>query len=506
MCGILCIVNNHFKKDELDKALALMNHRGPDFTDSTLINNVYLGHNRLSILDLSNSANQPFSINEYLMIYNGEVYNYKELIIRFNLKVKTNCDTEVVLLMYIKFGHKALEYFNGMFSIVIYNTIKNTIFVARDRLGIKPLYYSETSKGLIFSSEIEPILRLNNYDYDDFAIRQYKKLRITVKNHTVYKNIFHFPAGYYFDGRQKLKYWELNIEKKPPPSDEELAFLIEDAVHIRKRSDVPIGSYLSGGLDSTILSYLLKPDYTYTVGFNNENEFKWSELANNQCIKSNHIKTLIDENEFLKLAANMITKRKEPLSVPNEVLIFKMTKIVRNNNKVVLSGEGADELFWGYHRIFNKVNLLNLHDIKISEFDKYYCYGTHNDNEVIEYALEGLPGKSGIDKLGFFFQTTHLQGLLRRLDNATMLCGVEARVPFVDHRIVEALAGVPFEWKMGNSFKEPLKRLFRGKIPSEIINREKVGFPVPLKKIFDVHLESYDQWLNFNIRVLKQNG
>ena len=143
----------------------------------------------------------------------------------------------------------------------------------------------------------------------------------------------------------------------------------------------------------------------------------------------------ISPKEFLDITKRMVAKRKEPLSVPNEVLLYQMTKEVKKKNTVVLSGEGADELFWGYDRIFRWAHNIK-HDINISEFDQYYCYGTHDDDEVLDYALENLPGYKAIDKIAYFFQTIHLQGLLRRLDNSTMLCSVEARVPFVDHRLV----------------------------------------------------------------------
>ena len=179
-----------------------------------------------------------------------------------------------------------------------------------------------------------------------------------------------------------------------------------------------------------------------------------------------------------------------------------MTKNVKKENTVVLSGEGADELFFGYDRIFKWA--FNASSLDIRSFDKKYCYGTHNDDEVLEFAIENLPGEKVIDKIAYFFQIFHLHGLLRRLDNSTMLCSVEARVPFVDHRLVELLAGTPFSWRMGKSFKQPLKTIFNDLIPKSIINRPKVGFPVPLEIIFPVDDPIYtnspmDNWLMFNL-------
>ncbi len=505
MCGILASINTKYKAENLNKALLLMEHRGPDNQSDILVDGHYLGHVRLSIIDLNSRSNQPFISDNYYMIYNGEVYNYKELINEHKLKVKTSSDTEVVLEMYKKYGTNCLQYFNGMFAFFIYNRNNNDIFVARDRLGIKPLYFRENEDSIDFSSEISPLLFLKDSKTDELGIRQYRKLRMTIKNYTLYQDIKFFPAGHYFLNGNFYKYWDLDVSPKPAPDDKVLKESIYKAVMLRKRSDVAIGSYLSGGLDSTILTYLLKPTNTWTVGFNNLNEFDWSLLANKK-LNSIHTQVVVDNKKFIETAKFMINKRKEPLSVPNEVLIYLMTKEVKKQNTVVLSGEGADELFWGYDRIFRWANTIKT--IQINEFDEKYCYGTNKDDEVLYFALENIPGKTPLAKIGYYFQIYHLQGLLRRLDNATMLNSVEARVPFVDHNLVEMMAGTPFDWKMGNSVKEPLKRLFKNLIPKEIINRKKIGFPVPLNTIFETdinkHIKPMDAWLLFNLKNIKK--
>ena len=503
MCGILGIIKLKKQNATFRKSLRLMDHRGPDFSGEYVNQSVYLGHNRLSILDLNKRANQPLHIDDYRIIFNGEVYNYKELINEYYLKVTTSSDTEVILLMYIKFGPKCLNFFNGMFSLIIYNEKNDEIFIARDRLGIKPLYYKKIGDETIFSSEIASILNIYPDEYDEFGIRQYSKLRMTINGYTIYKNIKVFPPGHYWLNGKTVRYWDLDVQSKDPPDDDELLWLINDAVELRKRSDVPVGSYLSGGLDSTILTYILKPQNTWTVGFNKMNEFKWSEIAN-EGLNTIHHKTIIDKDSFIETAKWMISKRKEPLSVPNEVLLYLMTKNVKRKNTVILSGEGADELFLGYDRIFNWA--YEAKSLNINEFDEKYSYGTHKDNEVLDFALEGLPGLSVFDKISYFFQVHHLNGLLRRLDNSTMLCSVEARVPFVDHRLVELIAGTPFSWRMGSSIKEPLKRIYKDLIPHEIINREKIGFPVPLESIFfhrNDNKNPMDSWLKFNMAELQ---
>ncbi len=502
MCGILASFHTGYNIKQLDDALKLMTHRGPDHQSGSLVDQHYLGHTRLSILDLNDRSNQPFISAGFHMIYNGEVYNYKELIKEHHLQVQTTSDTEVVLEMYKKYGESCLQHLNGMFAFAIYNEHNGDIFIARDRLGIKPLYIRENGNSIEIASEIAPLLELKESPIDDFGIRQYRKLRMTIKGYTCYSDIKTFPPAHYYKNGKFTSYWELDISRKEAPKDEDLNELIRHAVRLRKRSDVPIGSYLSGGLDSTILTYLLKPTHTWTVGFENLNEFEWSALANEH-LQSIHHQILVDKEKFIAAGEYMIRKKREPLSVPNEILIHLMTQAVKKENTVVLSGEGADELFWGYDRIFKWAHTAQ--QLSINEFDARYCYGTNSDDEIIDFALENIPGELPLDKIGYYFQIHHLQGLLRRLDNSTMLNSVEARVPFVDHRLIEMMAGTPFEWRMGNSFKEPLKRIFKELIPDEIIERKKIGFPVPLSAIFqkDHHATPMDAWLLFNLKNFK---
>ena len=505
MCGILAYLGNKIQNEKFRSALDLMNHRGPDNTGVECYDNIMLGHKRLSIIDLSSSSNQPFEISDYVIVFNGEIYNYIELKREHSIQTTTDSDTEVLLRMYIKYGYKCLGYLNGMFSFIIYNKITQDIFVARDRLGIKPLYVFEKNNEIIFSSEISSILYLYPSDFDEFGLRQYRKLRMTLKGYTIYEDIKQFPAASYSINGKITKYWDITPKQTKNPKDEELDFLLRDSVNLRKRSDVPVGTYLSGGLDSTILTYLLKPDHTWTVGFPEMNEFDWADIAD-ELLDSKHHKIIVSKDNFLETGEWMIKKRKEPLSVPNEILIYLMTKAVKKENTVVLSGEGADELFWGYDRIFRWAN--SQETLLISDFDEKYCYGSNPDHEVIDFALENLPGDNPLEKIAYFFQIHHLHGLLRRVDNSTMLCSVEARVPFVDHRLIEMMIGASFDWKMGNSFKEPLKRLYKGIIPQSIIDRKKIGFPVPLESIFsnkvDTKTAPMDAWLEYNINLVKQ--
>ena len=504
MCGILFTNDPNVNKKAFLDALHTMKHRGPDAPGGYVsYKDNQLGHNRLKIIDLNNRSNQPLKSKnkKYDIIFNGEIYNYDELAKKYKLEMITKSDTEVLLELYILLGPKMLQELNGMFSLVIYNNQTSEIFVARDRLGIKPLYFTQKHNFITLSSEISPIIQLYNFsEIDDIGIRQYKKLRAFFNGRTYLKNIQMFPAGHFMEKNKLQKYWSLPIGEKDYPKDDDLIDLLKSSVEYRCISDVEVGSYLSGGIDSTLIASLAKKVHSWTVGFNSLNEFEWGKLGA-EFIGTSHHEILFEEENFLNSAKLMIKKRKEPLSVPNEVLLYEMTKQVKTKNTVVLSGEGADELFFGYDRIFawaqqNKWDL--------DSFDNYYSYGSHKDNEIIEDVLAPFMNYGEcIDIVAAFFQVAHLHGLLRRLDNATMLSSVEARVPFVDHRLVEKMAGVPFNYRFQNGIsKFPLKKLFKNYLPKKIINREKIGFPVPISKIFNNKINPMDQWLEFNMHTL----
>ncbi len=509
MCGILFTNNPNINRELFIEALNMMNHRGPDADGYKEQGSIKLGHKRLKVVDLEDRSNQPFNspCGRYSIIFNGEIYNFRELRSEFKLNCLTSSDTEVILKLYIKLGLRFLEYLEGMFAFIIYDKKQNEFFVARDRLGVKPLYFLKEKNYITLSSEIAPLLRFsNNLEIDDIALRQYKKLRTFFNERTIYKSIKVFPAANYFFDNKFQSYWKLSESDQAPPCDEEISELIKNSISMRLNADVSYGSFLSGGIDSTIITKLSKPKHTWTVGFENKNEFHWSMIPAKE-IGSKHHQILIQNDEFKELAKFMIKKRREPLSVPNEVLIYKMACNVKKENTIILSGEGADELFFGYDRIFTWAQ--NTASWDIEEFSKLYSYGSNLDIEIVEDAISPfIHLESPIKIVSHFFQLAHLKGLLRRLDNSTMLSSVEARVPFVDsHKLIERLSGVPFNYRMLNGVvKAPLKRVFADQINPEIIQRKKVGFPVPLKDIFkDSHNNKnpMDNWFDFNLKCLQ---
>ena len=512
MCGLL-YTNINFEKEDFLKALKLMHHRGPDASGHYFHNQHKFGHNRLKILDLNDISNQPFFSQDrrYLIIYNGEIFNFRELAKEHKLNLQTSSDTEVLLELYIKFGEGMLQMLNGMFAFIIYDSQNDELFIARDRLGIKPLYLYEKGNEIIISSEINAIVYLNNeVQLDDIGKRQYLKLRTFFNNRTIYKDIKFFPAGHYMKSGKIKKYWEYPEGSQKPPSIDELNELVTNAVNRWKIADVPVGSFLSGGLDSTIVTALSNTQHSWTSGFHSMNEFEWGKLASTH-IKTEHHELLVDKDQFRDTLDHMIKVRREPLSVPNEVMLFLMSKQASEYNTVIMAGEGADEIFFGYDRIFRWA--YSAKEWNLEQFTKLYAYGAEDDYEIIDEIITPFQQKfkKPIDIVSAFFQTDHLHGLLRRLDNSTMLASIEARVPFVDHTLIERLAGVPFDWKMENGIvKSPLKKAFSSYIPKEIIDRKKVGFPVPLELI-DFNIDksrsnNYDDWLNYNLDQLSLNN
>jgi asparagine synthase (glutamine-hydrolysing) len=505
MCAILFCKNDKISESEFVKALELMMFRGPDVHGCRFIkNNCYLGHNRLKIIGINDASNQPFKSEDgrHVIIFNGEIYNYRELALQYSINLATQSDTELLIKLYIKYGSQMVSWLNGIFTFVIYDTYTNNYFIARDRLGVKPLYIYDKNDTFIISSEIAPIIYLTKTKkIDEIGLRQYKKLRTFYNNHTLYADIKFFPAAHYYSGEHFFRYWEFPNISQDSPEDEELRYLIESSVNYRCVADVEVGSFLSGGIDSTIVAKLCSKPHTWTIGSPTNNEFKYARIAA-QKFDTIHHEVNFDESEFIPLATSMIKKRCEPLSVPNEVLLYKMSLAVKTKNTVVLSGEGADELFFGYDRIFRWAQGIKEWDIK--GFDKYYSYGTHEDFEILDYVIEPFKQYgSPINMLAAFFQISHLHGLLRRLDYASMLAAVEAREPFVDYRLIEKMAGVSFNYRMKDEIvKAPLKRIFADIIPQEIIDREKIGFPVSIDKIFNNRINAYDSWLTFNLETL----
>ncbi|MBL9186266.1 MAG: asparagine synthase (glutamine-hydrolyzing) [Opitutaceae bacterium] len=510
MCGILFTNRPGIEREEFLAALATMQHRGPDSPGGyARLGDSQLGHNRLSVVDLNPRSDQPFWSRDrrHVIVFNGEIYNYRELARAHGIVLRTGSDTELLLELWQRHGQKMLGWLYGMFAFVILDTVTGETFVARDRLGVKPLYVHESDEGVIVASELAAILQLvPDAAVDAFAVRQYRAMRGFFGGRTLYQGIEMFPAGCFARNGKITRFWSLPEGPQAPPEDDELDALLRSAVDYRLIADVPVGSYLSGGLDSSIIAALAQRSHTWVTGLPDENEFLWAAQAARH-LGTEHRAIVVTPGRFPETAREMIAARREPLAVPNEVLLFEMTRAVKTKNTVVLSGEGADELFAGYDRIFRWAGESRAWDLR--EFARRYCYGGEPDLEVVEDAVAPFVGRGEpFAIVSAFFQIAHLHGLLRRLDNATMLCGVEGRVPFVDHRLVERLAGVPLDYKMAAGVvKAPLKRVFGHLLPPAIVNRPKVGFPVNLDRVLPRGGSAgtgtaMDRWFDFNLSAL----
>jgi len=543
MCGINGIMSIK-EIDSIESRIKKMNHllahRGPDAEGILLINNcIAFGHRRLSIIDTHSRANQPMISNSgrWVIVFNGEIYNYKDLKKHLSYDFKTNSDTEVILAYIENYGIESfIDKCNGMFAIALYDQITGMLYLIRDRLGVKPLYYTIENDHFIFSSEIKGILGsgLVTPKFNEDAIDEYLGNRYVRAPYTFFKNIFQVEPGSIIAIDKDLRmsksiYWDLPSEFNYDNSFDETTIAEEfkdeliKAIERRLISDVPLGTYLSGGVDSSLITaittLLLKDKInTYTVGFAELNEFDYAQIVADQ-YNTNHHRITMSLDDYFDLMDEIIYFKDAPLGVPNEVPLAFMSRILKEKITVVLSGEGADELLGGYGRIFrapfdflhNTKKEKDFYDYFIRKYeyvprelrDKYLqtdkCLRSTFD-DIIREQFSNYRNEENVFR---FFHKYHVKGLLQRVDTTTMLAGVEARVPFLDYKLVEfSYQKIPYDlklkWKNDEAYKKAmhlssdefseildipkylLKKIAYEYLPREVIERKKMGFPVPL--------------------------
>lgn len=544
MCGINGFITKKKLSDSkyrIEKMNKAIKHRGPDASGSIEFDDgkVSLGHCRLSIIDLDARADQPMRSDnkETVIVYNGEIYNYKELKATLNYSFKTGGDTEVLLAGLDMEGMKWIQKCNGMFAFAYYDNYKKRLFLARDRMGIKPLYYYKDEEVFVFSSEIKGILNsgLVKADFNYNAIDEYLGNRFVREPYTFFKKIYQIPAGHYLIMDENFevkieKYWELpkifnqRIEYNEKRIYQEFKEEVISAIQKRLIADVKVGTYLSGGIDSGIISAITALNSnqaidTYTVGFEELNEFKYARLVS-QKYKTLHHEIIMDKQKYFLMMEELIRYKDAPLGVPNEVALAIMSKELKEKITVVLSGEGADELLGGYGKIFRSPfdykNIDNKKEIEFYDYfiekyeyvprrirDSYLDGEASLRNEFDEIIRKEFQRVSNEESVFRFFHNYHVKGLLQRVDTTTMYAGVEARVPFLDHKLIEySYNSIPYElkikWKSENAMRkaklkssneyseqldEPkylLRRLGREFLPHAVVSRKKMGFPVPL--------------------------
>lgn len=547
MCGINGILVKRNNILDMVQRIQNMNrsiaHRGPDADSHVVLEEgrVALGHRRLSILDLDSRSNQPFvsASGRWMLVYNGEIYNYQDLKSAISYPFKTRSDTEVLAACLETWGvGRTLEACNGMFAFAAYDTHSHKLYLCRDRLGIKPLYYYKDENHLIFSSEIKGVLNsgLVNASLELSSIDDYMAYRYVREAHTLFEGIRQVEAGTYleFDDDFNVQcrcYWgipetfDMDISYDEEKIADEFRQRLEGAVRKRMISDVPLGTYLSGGVDSSLLSAITAEQSgagvnTYTIGFSELNEFPYARLVAEKYQTAHH-EIHMDWQDYQKRMKEVIEYKDAPLGIPNEVPLAIMSEELKKDITVVLSGEGADELLGGYGRIFRTpfdyANVdkecgksfyqyfINKYEYVPRKIREKYLVGGTRRNEYDSVISNHFESHCNEYNVFWFFHKYHVKGLLQRVDATTMLAGVEARVPFLDHELLEYVyEEVPYDlklkWNSGNAIRKAtrqnaatysecldspkylLKKIAYQYLPSEIIERKKVGFPVPLNE------------------------
>jgi asparagine synthase (glutamine-hydrolysing) len=526
MCGICGIVAREGKNgtiETLHRMLERLRSRGPDAAGVFVQNGTALGQRRLKIIDLSEKAQQPM-VEPFLgltIVYNGAIYNYKEL--REKLEAKgyrffSQGDTEVVLKAFHAWGEECVNHFNGMFAFCIQERDSGRLFLVRDRLGIKPLYYTRNSANFSFASTLPALLAQTDVDtsIDPVALNYYMTFHAVVPApHTIVQGIRKLPAGSWMsiepDGSIRIqKYWDLRFQRSAREKEFKTAQWkdavrqeLNSAIQRRLTADVPVGVLLSGGLDSSLLVGLLaeagRSDInTFSIGFEAAggeagDEFRYSDLIARR-FRTRHHKIQVGSDQVLPVLDDCIRAMSEPMVSHDCIGFYMLSRVVAEHVKVVQSGQGADEVFGGYHWYPPMLDSTNpVEDYARVFFDRgheEYLQAVHPDFQADDWSREWVRAffdqqheTREVEKALKLDTTVMLvDDPVKRVDNMTMAWGLEARVPFLDHRLVELAARIPAELKVGRGGKFILKEVARDVLPEEVIDRPKGYFPVPALK------------------------
>ncbi len=506
MCGILFAKSSRFiARSDFIRALKKQEWRGPDSLGYTGTGDIHLGHVRLSVLDLTATTDQPMSskCGRYKIIYNGEIYNHLEIRKRLNLICETDCDTETVIEGFASVGKDIFALLDGMFALVIYDLEEDNCWAARDRFGIKPLFISENAQGTFLSSETISIREFVDCTVSDESLAEWRLIRRPIPGKTFFNEINEVLPGSILKNGKTVDLLEIKccsrVQKINQATVEKLLI---DSVKSHELSDVTNVCLLSGGIDSALITSLSSARKAYTVGLEGNNEVagaKETAAASGKSIES----LTLSEGKLVDLWKYLIKLRGEPLSVPNEGLIYAICNQMSSDEKVVLTGEGADELFFGYDRIF-RVFSQNDYVFSLKHFFELYAYAPKElcTKRLENYLLMLKADKKPIEFLEDFFFKVHLTGLLRRMDTASMAASREARVPFVSYSLVNYLYRKNAHDKIDNSFsKLPLRKMCENRKLLGPINRKKIGF----SSTFITHSSRFDEYEKFrelNLEVL----
>ena len=529
ICGEFKFNGKSFNDVKLTNLMSSISNRGRDSKGTFKNTDIFLGHHRLSIIDTSDKSNQPMVIENYVIVFNGIIYNYKDIRQKLIAKghiFKSTGDTEVVIRSYIEYGDNCVEHFDGVFSFCIYNLTKKNIFLARDRIGIKPLYYSIDNSELVFSSSMRGILsNKDKIEINPIALNyQFTIHSMVPAPHTIIDDIKKLEPGHTLNvtksGKSHLhKYFDINnIELKKYSDDEiinNIDTLLNNAVEKRLNiADVPVGILLSGGLDSSLITAISKKYKeelnTYSIGFNTindeiGNEFYYSDLVADD-FKTSHKKYNISNDDLYHNLDTVISNMSEPMVSQDSSAFFLLAKNVSMSNKVVLSGQGADEVFGGYFwyeqimqdqgrndtEILSKYYFDRTFDNYCNAVNKNYISTNHVFNEINNKFKEMNQDLPVLDKvLRLELSTLIIDDPVKRVDNMTMSHALEARVPFLDIDLIKFMLSVKSKNKINKTNKYYLKKLSERYLKNEVIYRDKFYFPVPPLKIIKDRFYDY---------------
>lgn len=563
MCGHISI---YYKDKEADELLIRqltekIIHRGPDDTEYFIKDNIAFGFNRLSIIDLE-CGKQPFEKEERTIIFNGEIYNHKELreeLLKSN-EFSTNSDTEVLLTAYINYGEKCLDKLRGMFTFIIYDEVKDIVFGARDHFGIKPLYYINNSEFIAFSSEYKSLVSLvDKLNVDEVALQNYLSFQYTPKYNTIINEIKEIPNGTYFTIKngdiEFNRYYNLKFNNKDV-TEKEIYDIIDDSVKHHMIANVEVGTFLSGGIDSTIVTALaakINPKIkSFSIGFDVDgyNELSVAKKTA-EYLGVENIAVNVSEQDYIRALPSVAYYMDDPLADPSCVGIYLLSQEARKHVKVVLSGEGSDELFGGYNiykeyyslkpfsylsdSMKDRVNKVakSLPDIRGKSYllrgttklkDRYIgnakifsdeevknimCNYNENNNysSILADLYEecNLNNYDNVTTMQYIDINTWLEGdILLKADKMSMAHSLELRVPFLDKEVLQCAKGLTLDQKVSkHNTKVLLREAFKDIVPPYMKEKKKLGFPTPIRVWLKNDLGKYVRTIITNSNVDK---
>lgn len=566
MCGICGVYyfspGCEAKETDIRKMTAEMVHRGPEAEGLFCDKHVGLGHRRLKIIDLEGGVQPMFNSDQSIVVsFNGEIYNFKQIRQQLEKKgynFRTHSDTEVIVHAYQEYGIDCVEQFRGMFGIAIYDRRSNEVFLIRDRLGIKPVYYLKDGEKILFASEVKPILTQMDGRPDVHlpSVDFYISVGYVPGEQTMFSQVKKLLPGHYMriasDGIEIRQYWDIDLKAEGYQGSfesamEEFNTLAEESVSLRMLSDVPLGAFLSGGLDSSaIVSYMSarseQPVKTFSVGYKDDPES--SELVYAKQIadffSTDHTEYILEPLNFFNSLDILLRYTEEPIVESAAVALYQLSVEAKQQVTVILSGEGGDEILAGYplHQIMPSVNKIHHYvkwlpmrralldplmgtekrmkywdwvnmpmsrryqsisnDVTYSIKQPMYASSSLLDShqqtaDYFENLFNKFPERSDLSRMTYSDIKSWLpDDLLVKADKMTMAASLELRVPFLDHKLVEFTSQLPDSFKIRDKQgKYLLKKSMEGRLPDNIIYRKKKGFPVPVANWFRTHL--YEQ-------------